>query len=55
MKIPVLAKNVYENFYSVIKIWKKKKTKKDEPLLSELPCKQNKWTNYLSIFRGSEL
>ena len=25
MKIPVLAKNFYENFYSVIKIWKKKK------------------------------
>ena len=24
MKIPVLAKNFYENFYSVIQIWKKK-------------------------------
>ena len=28
MKIPVLAKNFYENFYSVIKIWKKKKKEK---------------------------
>lgn len=28
MKIPVLAKNFYENVYSVIKIWKKKKLKK---------------------------
>ena len=41
MKIPVLAKNFYQNFYSVIKIWKKKE-KKRRANLSELPCRQNK-------------
>ena len=46
MKIPVLPKNFYENFYSVIKIWKKKKkTKKKSHFCQNYPVDKTSGQN----------
>lgn len=57
MKIPDLTKNFTKTFKSVIKnLIKNQKIKKEEPLLSVLPCRQNPWKKKMcQILEGNDL
>ena len=56
MKIPDLTKNFTKTFKSVIKNLKKnQKIKKEEPLLSVLPSRQNPWKKMCQILEGNDL
>ena len=57
MKIPDLTKNFTKTFKSVIKnLIKNQKIKKEEPLSSVLPCRQNLWKKKMcQILEGNDL
>ena len=56
MKIPDLTKNFTITFRNVIENLKKnQKIKKEEPLLSALPCRQNLWKKICQILEGNDL